>query len=79
MIREIEYAPDPYYLESKQPSLDKKMRAVLMDWMMEVLINFSKFWKVSMEFNLKRETYTLSIGYVDRYLSRVRGLSKIRF
>jgi len=32
-----------------------------------------------MEFHLKRETYTLAVTYVDRYLSKVKGISKIRF
>lgn len=36
------------------------MRAILIDWMMEV----------SSEFHLKRETFYLSTYYVDRYLSR---------
>jgi hypothetical protein len=36
------------------------MRAILMDWMMEV----------SSEFHLKRETFYLSAYFVDRYLSR---------
>ena len=32
-----------------------------------------------MEFSLKRETYTLAVGYVDRYLSRTKCLSKVKF
>ena len=37
------------------------MRAILIDWMMEV----------SNEFMLKKETLYLAINYTDRYLSKV--------
>ena len=36
------------------------MRAILLDWMMEV----------SSEFLMKRETYHLAVMYVDKYLSK---------
>lgn len=35
------------------------MRAILLDWMMEVCT----------EFKMKRETYYLAVCYVDKYLS----------
>ena len=42
------------------------MRSMLFDWMMVV----------NMEFCLKRETYYLSIYYVDRFLSLKPGVRK---
>ena len=42
------------------------MRAILFDWMMEVC----------QEYMLKRETCHYSMHYVDKYLSRVRGVRK---
>ncbi len=44
------------------------MRAILLDWMVEV----------AMEFRLKRETFHLSAQYVDLYLSRTENYSKVR-
>jgi len=43
------------------------MRSILLDWMMEV----------SMEYFLKRETYYLSINFLDRYLSIKKNIQKI--
>jgi len=40
------------------------MRAILLDWMMEVCA----------EFNLKRETFHLAVIYVDRYLSDTNNM-----
>ena len=60
MIRsECDYAPDPGYL-TRQPHLNARMRAVLLDWMFEV----------GQEYGLKRDTLHFSINYVDRFLSR---------
>lgn len=42
------------------------MRAILLDWMMEV----------SCEFAMKRQTYYLAINYVDRYLMSVSAIPK---
>lgn len=42
------------------------MRAILIDWMMEV----------SMEFTLKRETFHYALNYVDRYLSTEANIEK---
>ena len=36
MLREVELPTDPEYLK-RHPSLTHMMRAILMDWMMEVL------------------------------------------
>lgn len=57
--REVEYAANPFALQLLQPQISPMMRAVLLDWMMEVCS----------EFTLKRETYHLACTYVDRYLS----------
>ena len=45
------------------------MRAILIDWMMEV----------SMEFMLKRQTFSISVIFVDRYLSIFKNVSKQQF
>ena len=66
--REAAYAPDPYYFESIQTHINWSMRAILLDWMMEVC----------MEFTLKRETYHYATNYVDRYLTRFANLPKIK-
>lgn len=42
------------------------MRSILIDWMMEVC----------MEFMLKRQTFSTSVFFVDRYLSIVRNVPK---
>jgi cyclin E len=44
------------------------MRAILLDWMMEVC----------MEFTLKRETFHLAVNYVDRYLSYNENIPKMQ-
>ena len=59
IMRETDYSPDPHYFEKKQPNITWIMRAILLDWMMEVC----------MEFTLKRETFHYAVNYVDRYLS----------
>ena len=42
------------------------MRIILIDWMMEVC----------MEFMIKRETLYMAVYYVDRYLSMVNNIPK---
>ena len=42
------------------------MRTILIDWMMEVC----------MEFMLKRQTFSVSVIFVDRYLSIVKNVPK---
>lgn len=64
--REIKYKPDPYYMEKNQPQITWKMRMILVDWMMEVC----------MEYKLKRETFHYAVNYVDRYLSLTRNIDK---
>lgn len=53
------YSTDPRYLKTKQPYLTWLMRAILVDWMFEVC----------MEFTLKRDTFHFALNYVDRFLS----------
>ena len=64
--RETKYAPDPYYMEKSQSRLTPRMRLILLDWMMEVC----------MEFKLKRETFHLACNYLDRFLSLSPGVDK---
>ena len=64
--REKIYAPDPWYLKTKQPNVSWQMRAILADWMLEV----------STEFTLKRETYHYALSYVDRFLSIFSNVQK---
>lgn len=58
MLREMESQGDADYLK-KHPALTSIMRAILIDWMMEVC----------MEFQLKRDTFHLAVKLVDRFLS----------
>lgn len=60
--RERVYLPDPHYLENRQKDITWNMRAILIDWMMEV----------SSEFHLKRETFYLSVYYLDSHLSKTQ-------
>ena len=64
--REKAYSTDPHYLKTKQPYLSWNMRAILVDWMFEV----------SMEFTLKRETFHYALNYVDRFLSLYPNIQK---
>jgi cyclin E len=52
-----------------QKHITPTMRAILLDWMMEV----------SSEFTLKRETYHLAVSYVDRFLERHKNVQKNEF
>ena len=58
--REACYNADPSYMERSQPSLHRDMRAILVDWMIEVCN----------EFTLRRETFHMSVNFVDRFLAR---------
>lgn len=60
------YAPDPNYLETQQPSLRWKMRAILLDWMQEVCSDYL----------FKRETFYYAVNFVDRYLSLSPAVEK---
>lgn len=58
--------PEPDYLTRFHPDLTWPMRLILMDCMMEV----------ATEFRLRRETFHLSVSYVDLYLSRTHNVGR---
>ncbi|EAS02326.2 amine-terminal domain cyclin (macronuclear) [Tetrahymena thermophila SB210] len=58
LSRESDYQPNPFYMKH-QRQFSPNMRAILLDWMMEV----------SEEFGLKRETYYIAVNLVDRMFS----------
>ena len=61
------YCPPRNIMErSRQPMINYRMRALLIEWMM----------KVSSEFGLKRETYYLALNYLDRYVGKVNNIEK---
>jgi cyclin E len=64
--KELEYMPNPYYLQTMQPQITPSMRLILYDWMMEVCS----------ELTLKRETFHLSVNFCDRYMSRNPNVKK---
>ena len=66
LVNECISYPDAHYFDTKQTEINWIMRAVLIDWMIEV----------SEEFSLKRCTLQLAVSYVDRYLSLVANLQK---
>ena len=51
----------PNYLRSVQPHLSERMRAVLVDWLVEVQESFE----------LNHETLYTAVKMIDIYLSRV--------
>ena len=56
---EAAHTPDPNYFQTSQFDVSNLMRAILVDWMMEVCS----------EYTLKRETFDYAVNYVDRFLS----------
>lgn len=65
LVNECNTLPDAYYLD-KQSEINWLMRAILIDWMIEV----------AEEFCMKRYTLYTAINYVDRYLSIVPNVKK---
>lgn len=57
--KETLYTCDPFALQLHQPHLSPLMRAILLDWMLQV----------SSELTFKRETYYQAANLVDRYLA----------
>jgi len=55
---EMLHTPRPDYMAS-QPDLNGKMRAILIDWLMEV----------HMKYKLRRETLCLAVSLIDRYMA----------
>jgi len=64
--KEYEYSPNGSYFQNLQKNITPYMRAILLDWMMEVCN----------EFTLKRETFHLAVNYVDRILSAKANVLK---
>ena len=52
----------------KHPELETRMRSILLNWMMEVCEMYK----------LHRETFFLSVDFVDRYLSQTENIPKTR-
>ncbi|CAE1302826.1 CCNE [Acanthosepion pharaonis] len=63
--KELHYAKDPSMLE-RHPSLQAKMRTILLDWLIEVCEVYK----------LHRETYYLAHDFIDRYLTKERDIIK---
>ena len=63
--REQFYQPYARYMD-RQPNLNRRMRAILFDWMFEVC----------QEYTLKRETLHMALINVDRYLSAVDRIER---
>lgn len=60
-ISELKYQHDPSYMK-RHAGIDSRMRAILLDWLMEV----------SHAYRLHRETYHLSIEYIDRFMTMTK-------
>ncbi|XP_065898984.1 G2/mitotic-specific cyclin-B-like isoform X2 [Dysidea avara] len=56
--QELNYQVDPNYMK-RQPEINEKMRAILIDWLIQVHIRFG----------LLAETLYLTVSIIDRYLS----------
>lgn len=65
--RETMTRPNTTYMKW-HPSLNEKMRSILLDWLMEVC----------REFEMQRETFHLTVNIVDRFLSCVSEVHKNR-
>ncbi|XP_071785357.1 G1/S-specific cyclin-E-like [Asterias amurensis] len=63
--KESNYVHDTRCLDS-HPSLEKRMRAILLDWLIEVCEVY----------RLHRETFYLATDFIDRYLAKVNNLPK---
>lgn len=53
--------PDPRYMENRQQDMTPHMRAILVDWLVEV----------AMEYRLCSDTLHLTVALLDRFLSAV--------
>ncbi len=56
---QVSYHPNPNYLQEVQPDVNSHMRAVLVDWLIEV----------SEEYKLCSDTLWLTFNFLDRFLS----------
>jgi len=60
---ELRTRPKPYYMR-KQQDLDARMRSILVDWLMEV----------ALEYKMVDETVYLAVNFMDRFLSQMAVL-----
>eukprot|EP00899_Mesostigma_viride_P000224 jgi/Mesvir1/10201/Mv18326-RA.1 len=58
---EKQFMPRPDYMAHVQRDVNAQMRAILVDWLVEV----------AEEYDLRRDTLHLSVSYIDSFLSRV--------
>jgi cyclin A len=61
-IKQLKHSPNPQYMELHQKEITVTMRGILVDWLVEVAV----------EYQQSQETLFLSIGYIDAYLSKAR-------
>ena len=61
-IKQLKHSPNPHYMELHQREITITMRGILVDWLVEVAV----------EYNQSHETLFLSVGYIDAYLSKAR-------
>ena len=59
-LKENKLLVDPNYLKNKQKALNQKMRAILIDWIVDV----------HKKYKLKPETLYLTVNIIDRFLSK---------
>lgn len=59
-IAELKYRPRPDYMK-KQPHIDEKMRAVVVNWLVSV----------TDAYQMQTETLYLAVSYIDRFLSKM--------
>lgn len=64
-----DYYPDFDYFHTTQQFITPYMRAILLDWMMEVCS----------EFMLKRETFHMAVNHLDRFLMSYGPVQKTEF
>lgn len=60
---QVKYRPKANYMK-KQPDITNTMRAILVDWLVEV----------GEEYKLQNETLCLAVNYIDRFLSSMSVL-----
>ncbi|KAL6053035.1 G2/mitotic-specific cyclin-B3 [Balamuthia mandrillaris] len=63
------YRPRSEYWDWQSPQLTPRMRALLLDWLMEVCL----------EFRFRRESFAYAVNYIDRFLSLLPCLARERF
>lgn len=66
---EFDSTIDPNFLEIQQPYITPLMRAILLDWLMELC----------MEFTFKRQTFHTAISIVDRFMATVPAIQRREF